>query len=707
MNAVSLSKSMLPGRSKRFGAFALDGGVNFAVFSENAERIEVCLFDAAGTQEIARHVLHGPHDGVFHGFLADCGVGLVYGLRAYGPYDPARGHRFNPNKLLLDPYAREIVGRFVWRGEHHGYELGHVDGTASIDHRDNATSALKARVPVTINTELSHTATLHSRRVAEANVVLYEVHVKGFSQQRNDIAPHLRGRFGALADPVSIAHFKRLGVTTLCLLPIQYHVDEPGLYERGLTNYWGYNTLGFFAPDPRFSQRADDPTAVNQEFRSMVEALHAHDIEVVLDVVYNHTPEGSEAGPTLSFRGLDNANWYRASPGDAGRCENLTGCGNTINTAHARVTQCVLDSLRYWVEVMGVDGFRFDLAPVLGRTRHGFDPNAAFFMALRQDPVLNNVRLIAEPWDAGYDGYQLGRFPGCFAEWNDKFRDVVREFWLYRGAGRGEFARRFSASSDLFNRGQRLPAASVNFITAHDGFTLRDVVSYSRKHNVANGEGNRDGRDGEACANLGVEGDTHDPTIGETRQRVARAMLATLLLAQGTPMLCAGDEIGNTQYGNNNAYCQDNPTTWLDWSNADVDLMQFVSRVLALRKAHPALRYDRWFSPNTGPNEPSLQWLNTCGQRMTLDDWHDASQHAFACELSSPTGAAVDAYLLLIGFNPNAHAVDFAMPDEGWCCLLNTADLSPNDGQLTQSHPYQFPAQSLVVWRRDIPIQHS
>ncbi|RYF12891.1 MAG: hypothetical protein EOO40_00005 [Deltaproteobacteria bacterium] len=428
------------------GALARDGGVNFAVPSDSATRMEVCVFDAEGQRELRRYALDGPFDGVFHGFLPGVGPGLVYGLRAYGPYAPEHGHRFNPHKLLLDPWAREIVGHFGWRAEHHGYELGHPDGPRSLDHRDNATQALKARVAPPPVIRQSH----RPRRPA-SDVILYEVHVKGFSKLLPRVPEDLRGTYAGLAHPASIAHFKRLGVTTLSLLPVQYCIDEPHLAERGLHNYWGYNTLGFFCPDPRWAQAAHraDPTAVTAEFRGMVDALHDAGLEVVLDVVYNHTPEGNEFGPTLSFRGLDNPTWYRLAADDKGRYENLTGCGNTVNCAHPRVAQFVLDSLRYWVAEMGVDGFRFDLAPVLGRTPQGFDSNAAFFTALRQDPVLAGVHLIAEPWDAAYDGYQVGRFPGRFLEWNDKFRDAVRGYWLGAGTGRGEFARRFTASRNL------------------------------------------------------------------------------------------------------------------------------------------------------------------------------------------------------------------------------------------------------------------
>ena len=691
-----------PGRCEPMGAHARDGGVNFAVFSQNAQRVELCLFDAAGATELRRYELHGPHDGVFNGFLPGIAVGQVYGLRAHGPYDPCNGHRFNAHKLLLDPCAREIVGRFEWKPEHHGYQLGHPDGPRSFDDRDNAASALKARVaPAGVPAR----GWLNAPRVAPADVVLYEVHVKGFSRQLPGVPAELRGTYAGLAHPASVAHFKALGVTTLSLLPVQYHVDEPGLAGRGLTNYWGYNTLGFFCPDPRLATKPDDPAAVNAEFRAMVATLHEHGLEVVLDVVYNHTPEGNEAGPTISFRGLDNASWYRLLPDDPGRLENLTGCGNTVNVMHPHVTQFVLDSLRYWVQEMGVDGFRFDLAPVLGRTHHGFQPDAPFFIAMRQDPILARVHLIAEPWDAAPDGYQVGRFPGRFLEWNDKFRDTVRRYWLHGGTpdavGRGELARRFTASSDLFNHGQRTPLASVNFIAVHDGYTLADLTSYARKHNEANGEANRDGRDGEPSANFGVEGPTDDPRILAQRARVRRAMLATLLLAQGTPMLCAGDEIGNSQQGNNNAYCHDAPVAWLDWAAADTDLQRFVVDVLALRRAHATLRPGDWRSTAAvGAGAPRLTWLSGRGHEMGAIDWHDEKAQAFACRIDAPPGAAapVDPALLVL-FNGADRALDFRLPAGFWQLALDSSrDLHTAlaaDAVLAQS--LHLPARALVV----------
>ncbi len=693
-NSHRLPESILTGRHEPLGSSARDGGVNFAVFSQHASSIELCVFDTTGTRELRRYRLHGPYDNVFHGFLPEVGPGLVYGFRAHGPYQPEAGHRFNASKLLLDPYAREIIGKFGWRAEHHGYELGHPDGARSLDQRDNGVHALKAAVAAPYDG--IPFLTKPPRREPE-EVVLYEVHVKGFSMLHAEIPADLRGTYAGLAHPAAIAHFRKLGVTTLSLLPVQYCVDEPALVDRGMHNYWGYNTLGFFCADPRLARRGSDSAAANEEFRRMVGSLHEKGLEVVMDVVYNHTPEGNEHGPTISFRGLDNASWYRLDRNDRSRCENLTGCGNTLNVAHPRVTQFVLDSLRYWVEEMGVDGFRFDLAPVLGRTAHGFDPSAAFFTALRQDPVLARVHLIAEPWDAGIDGYQLGRFPGRFAEWNDKFRDAVRGYWLQRGVGRGELARRFTASSDLFYHGQRRPAATVNFVTAHDGFTLSDLVSHSRKHNEANGEDGRDGRDHELCDNFGVEGASSDPAVVALRNQVKRAMLATLLLAQGTPMLCAGDEIGNSQGGNNNAYCQDNATGWLAWPDADNELVNFVGELCQLRKQEPLLRHDHWFAPRGDAGQlASVTWLTSAGQEMQMHDWHDHGTFAFACLLSA---ACNQPHRLLLLFNPEPESRDFALPEGRWHIAFNSFLQSGRAPACAMQGRVEAPARALLVLR--------
>jgi glycogen operon protein len=661
------------------GTEVRDGGVNFAVFSLHAERIELCLFDADGKTELQRYDLAGPDDGVFHGFLAGAGPGLIYGFRAHGVDDPQHGLRFNARHLLLDPNAREIVGRYQG------------------DSQENAATALKARVAAPLSVAPGF---LNAPRHAVADLVLYEVHVKGFSKTHPGIPAALQGTYAALAHPAAVAHFKSLGVTTLSLLPVQYCLDEPALTQRGQSNYWGYNTLGFCCPDPRLATQPDDPAAVTKEFRRMVEDLHAQGLEVVLDVVYNHTPEGNEHGPTLSFRGLDNATWYLLDPADRSRYENFSACGNTLNVAHPKVSQFVLDSLRYWVLQMGVDGFRFDLAPVLGRTEHGFDPSAPFLAALQQDPILARVHLIAEPWDSGPNGYQVGRFPGRFLDWNDRFRDAVRGYWLQRGVDRAEFARRMTASSDLFEHGQRRPSASINFLAVHDGFTLHDVVSYKHKHNQANGEDNRDGRDNELSGNFGVEGETGDAVVNSLRRRVWRAMLASLLLAQGTPMLCAGDEIGKTQQGNNNAYCQDNALGWLDWSRADYGLRDFVAELLALRRSQPVLRSNHWSSTTSfQPGAVQRIWRMPSGQEMMIHDWHDPGSAAFSCESfcsDAPSQGATGDRVVLV-FNPESKPTSFTFSGQWQLLLDSSAELSPG---LSASSCLLVPAHAVLVLRR-------
>ena len=700
------------GSAHPLGAQLRAGGVNFAVFAQHAQAVEVCLFDPDGQVEEARWRLHGPHDGVFHGFLPSLGAGAVYGLRVHGPYAPDQGHRHNPHKLLLDPWAREIVGRFERRDEHHGHVHGHPDGIRRPDERDNAAWALKARVVPPLPAAQAHELSHHRPRHRRDRVVLYEVHVKGYSQTLPGVPPELRGTYAGLAHPASIAHLRELGVTTLSLLPIHYAIDEPHLARLNKTNYWGYNTLGFFCVDPRWSRTPHDTAQANREFRRMVADLHAAGLEVVIDVVYNHTAEGGEDGPTLSFRGLDNASWYRLLPEDPSRCENLSGCGNTLAVWHPRVTQFVLDSLRHWVLEMGVDGFRFDLASVLGRTRgQYFHPEASFFTALRQDPVLADVHLIAEPWDSGPGGYQVGRFPGAFLDWNDRFRDAVRGYWLHGAPGRnhradsrsitrGEVARRLAGSSDLFHHSQRRPTASVNFITAHDGHTLWDVVSYHRKHNLANGEDNRDGRDNELSANFGIEGPTDHPTILAVRGRVQRAMMATLLLSQGTPMICAGDEIGKTQRGNNNAYCQDGPVSWLDWSRPDAAMLTLTRTALALRERHAVLRHPNWFSDQTAEGTmPQVHWLTLQAQPLQAQDWHDENERSLVCLYTAPGSPAVAVVLHPAG-QDSLLLLQHAMAGP-WRLALDSSMTQP--GAPTVQDTLTVPGRSVLVLESLLP----
>jgi glycogen operon protein len=674
------------GRPFPLGATPRDGGVNFAVVSEHATEVELCLFDGDGNEQ--RLPLSAHTEGVWHGFLPGAAAGQIYGYRMHGPYEPHRGHRFNPHKLLLDPYAREIVGRFDWDDAHFGYQVGHPDSERSFDRRNNAAVALKARVAQTPPAA----ASAPGPHVPVADTVLYELHVKGFSRLHVGVPEPLRGTYAGLAHPASITHLTALGVTTVALLPVHFSIPESRLRESGLTNYWGYNTIGYFCPDPRLSSTPLDPTATGTEFRAMVDRLHEAGLEVVLDVVYNHTAEGDERGPTISFRGLDNALYYRLVPDDRARYENWTGCGNTVNVPQPRVTQLVLDSLRYWAGEMGVDGFRFDLGVTLGRTAIAFDPHAAFFVALLQDPTLAHTKLIAEPWDLGPDGYQLGRFPGRFMEWNDRFRDSLRRFWLQRGVGRGELVRRIAGSSDRFHHGRRLPCASVNYVTSHDGFTLTDLVSYSDRHNEANGEANHDGHPENLSTNCGVEGPTDDADVNTQRARLKRALLVTLLTAQGTPMLLAGDEIGHTQRGNNNAYCQDNDISWLDWSSADMELLDFVRRLLALRRAHPHFRVNRWLSEHKNADgHKEIEWLRPDGEMMTVDDWHDESQHGLAV-------MGGDAHLRLMAlFNAEPAALEFTLPAGRWRVELDSARPERDVGKVVEARHTVDP-QSVVLF---------
>jgi glycogen operon protein len=682
------------------GATLTPRGVNFALFSENAEAVDLCLFDAAGTHEMTRHRLAHKTDGVWHAELPGVAAGVVYGYRVHGPYAPDRGHRFNANKLLLDPYAREIVGRFTSRAENFGYERDHPDEHRSFDRRDNAAYALKARVAAPL--PAPHIAPPHT---PVADTVLYEVHVKGFTKLHPDIAREQRGTYAGLAHPRAIEHLTRLGITAVSLLPVHFSVPEGRLEGQGLTNYWGYNTIGFFTPDARLSSTPHDPAATRAEFRAMVDALHAAGIEVILDVVYNHSAEGDARGPTISLRGIDNASYYKLAHDDRSRYENFTGCGNTINIGHPRVTQLVLDSLRYWVGDMAVDGFRFDLGPVLGRTNRDFDAHAPFFTALAQDPVLARAKLIAEPWDVGPHGYQLGRFPGRFLEWNDRFRDGARLFWLSRGVTRGEFARRLTASSDRFHHGTRLPTASVNFVAAHDGFTLRDVVSYNHKHNHANGEHNHDGHHANFSHNSGHEGPTPDAAINAHRARLQRALLATALMAQGTPMLLGGDELGRTQRGNNNAYCQDNEVSWFDWAHADRALADFVAHLIRLRRELPALRLVSWLNDHADADgHRDSTWLAAdavASRAMTVDDWHDTQRHCLGLLLTPR-----DATPALLMANAEPAAVTFALPAGHWVRRLDSSSgdcsaLPINTGTI------DVPAQAVLLLSGAEPAQNA
>ena len=671
MDSLSVS-SLQAGRAWPMGVHFDGHGLNVAVFSANATAIELCIFDTEGIREVTRLRLPCRTADVWHGYLPQGAPGLIYGLRAHGPWRPDRGHRFDASKLLLDPCAREIVGDFIWSEEHFALDRQHP---RHMDAHDNARLALKARV-VHDNYDWGNDKHPYTPL---AQTVLYECHVRGFSQQHPGIPEALRGSFAALAHPVAISHLKQLGISAVNLLPVHYAISEERLVSVGLSNYWGYNTLGFYCVNPRLASGALGMNP-RDEFRHMVRALHRAGIEVILDVVYNHTAEGDHNGPTLSFRGLDNANYYHLVGNDPSHYENFSGCGNTLNVRHFRVLQMVMDSLRYWVTEMHVDGFRFDLASVLGRTDHGYSANAAFFAAVAQDPVLTRVKLIAEPWDLGPGGYQVGGFPRGWLEWNDHFRDGMRRFWVQSAASpqaevpkssRGDFAMRLCGSSDLYQPRQRAPVKSVNYVVSHDGFTLLDLVSYNHRHNLANGEDNRDGTGDNLSFNCGVEGPSSDPTVLHLRARLQRALLACTVLAQGTPMLSAGDEIGHTQGGNNNPYCQDNALTWIDWTRLDHDLLAFTQRVIGLR--HQLLPFaSQWYTGLTGADGvDDLSWWEADGTALQGVNWHQALSRSLTCLIGKP-GRSPKPLALLI--NASAHATPFVLPHGQWQSMLDTSD---------------------------------
>ncbi len=633
-------------------------GTNFAVFSAHAERMELCLFDPMGNREVARFDLPECTDEIWHGYLPNVRTGMVYGYRAHGPYRPQEGHRFNPHKLLLDPYARRFAGTLRWSDALFGYRIHSPRGDLSFDRRDSAPGALKA----VVSEDVFDWGDDRPPDVPWSKTIIYETHLRGLTMLHPEIRPNERGTFAALADASVIKYLRDLGITAVELLPIQAFVQDRHLVQKGLRNYWGYNTIGFFAIEPRYLSDGS-----RNDMRVAVRRLHAAGIEVILDVVYNHTAEGSELGPTLSFRGLDNASYYRLVPDNRRHCINYTGTGNTLNLSHPRVLQMVMDSLRYWVTSFHVDGFRFDLGVTLGREWDGFDPGSGFFDALRQDPILTRVKLISEPWDLGPGGYQLGHHPPGFAEWNDRFRDSTRRFWRGDAGERPEFAARLAGSGDLFDRHARRPWASINYAAAHDGFTLADVVSFAERHNEANGEDNKDGQGENYSSNWGVEGSTSDESVLAIRARVQRAMLATVMFAHGTPMLLAGDEFGQTQHGNNNAYCQDNEMSWLVWKLArspqGQELTTFVARLIAVRQEHAALRSRHFLH---GLREPApgiydIAWFNEDGSLVPEESWTNP-EHRLLCLRRATRNGDGSVSLLTLLLNPTPQDRVFQLP---------------------------------------------
>jgi len=645
------------------------------LFSAHAERVDLCLFDARGRRELERITLPEYTDQVWHGYLPEARPGQLYGYRVYGPYDPQRGHRFNHNKLLLDPYAKLLFGQIRWSDVHYGYRIGAPREDLSFDRRDNSSGMPKCVVVDTAFTWGDDRRLQH--RWHES--IVYELHVRGFTMQNEAVAPAYRGTFAGLGSAPMIEYLSNLGITAVELLPIHAFIDERTLVEKRLRNYWGYNSIGFFAPEQRYMATRD-----LGEFKTMIKNLHEARIEVILDVVYNHTAEGNERGPTLSFRGIDNKSYYKLPAGSERNTMDYTGCGNSLNLEHPRVLQMVLDSLRYWVQEMHVDGFRFDLATTLARGVNDYSRSSNFLAAIGQDPLLARVKLIAEPWDLGEGGYQVGNFPPGWSEWNDQYRDTVRRFWQGTDGTVGALASRLTGSSEIFAREGRRPRASVNFVTAHDGFTLMDLVSYNEKHNETNIEDNRDGVNHNYSWNCGVEGPTDDPAVRNLRVQQRRNFMTTLLLSQGLPMLLGGDELGNSQRGNNNAYCQDNPVGWVDWHNpeADGDLLNFTRSLIRLRLEHPVFRRPRFFHGKSMPNMQvkDITWMRVDGGEMTAEDWYHGGRRTLGLLLGGDPG---DEFVSLLGYPER---------DDSFLLLLNAHD---------EVVPYILPkADHRIHWER-------
>jgi glycogen operon protein len=697
-----------PGRPYPLGATYDGVGTNFSIFSEVAERVELSLFDETGAE--VRLPLNEQTALCWHGYIPNVGPRQRYGFRVTGPYEPERGQRCNPAKLLLDPYARAIEGGVSWDEAVFPYRLGDPNADLAQDERDNA-----AFVPRSVVVSPWFDWGEDRRpNTPWHETVIYETHVKGFTFCHPRLPPELRGTYAGLAHPEVLQHLRRLGITAVELLPVHQFVHDHLLVKRGLRNYWGYNSIGYLAPHNEYCSSGQRGDQVN-EFKSMVRALHAAGIEIILDVVYNHTAEGNQLGPALSFRGIDNAAYYRLNPDDPRQYVDYTGTGNSLNMRNPHVLQLIMDSLRYWVQEMHVDGFRFDLAATLARELHDVDRLSAFFDLIQQDPMVSQVKLIAEPWDVGEGGYQVGNFPVLWSEWNGKYRDCVRDLWRSQPGTLAEFGYRFTGSSDLYESGGRRPAASVNFVTAHDGFTLSDLVSYNEKHNQANGEENQDGENDNRSWNCGVEGPSDDAAVRAMRDRQKRNFLSTLLLSQGVPMLLGGDEIGRSQQGNNNAYCQDNEVSWYDWGKLDRVMLDFTRRLLELRREHPAFRRRRWFQgrPIRGTGAKDIAWFTPLGQEMSDEDWQAGFAKSMivflngeAIESPGPLGERVvdDSFLLLV--NASEGDLEFQLPQETfgrrWVKLVDTAQplLGLSLDEYDAKSVLRLTARSLMLLRR-------
>ena len=700
----------MPGHPYPLGATWDGKGVNFAIFSEHATRVDLCLFESAGApKESHRIPLTEQTNRIWHIYLPDARPGWLYAYRVHGPYDPSSGHRFNPAKILVDPYAKAVTRRIQWDDAMFAYRIGDPAEDLARDYRDNAAFASLCAVVDPAFTWGND----RPPRIPWHRTVIYETHVKGLTVRHPEVPQPLRGTYAGLACEPVIQHLLGLGVTAIELLPVHHHVDDYDLTRRGLTNYWGYNTLSFFAPDNRYGSGTMN---LADEFKMMVRSLHDWGIEVILDVVYNHTAEGNHLGPTLSLRGIDNAAYYRLDKDNPRFYVDYTGCGNTLNMLHPQVLQLIMDSLRYWVGEMHVDGFRFDLASALARELHEVDRLGAFFDIIQQDPVISQVKLIAEPWDLGEGGYQIGNFPVLWAEWNGKYRDAIRRFWKGEGRQVAEMATRLAGSSDLYEQGGRRPHASVDFITSHDGFTLHDLVSYNQKHNEANGENNRDGTDDNISWNGGAEGPTDDPEIRALREKQKRNFMATLMFSQGVPMICGGDEIGRTQRGNNNAYCQDGEISWYGWNlnKEQREFLQFVRDVLRLRKTHPVLRRHKFFQGRylRGSEIKDIAWFSPKGHEMTDEEWNAESARCLGVRLAGDAiddvdelGQRITGDTLLILLNAHHEAVPFILPahkkDTRWGLTLDTAAEKPEKGKRLArgGRTYNLQERSLAVFR--------
>jgi isoamylase len=702
-----------PGHPYPLGATWDGEGVNFALFSEHATAVELCLFDGPDSSKESHRIrLEEQTDQVWHAYIHGLWPGQHYGYRVHGPYAPQEGHRFNHHKLLIDPYAKSIAGTVEWSDAMFGYRIGDPQADLSFHTRDNA-----ANVPKCVIVDQAFTwGADRQLKTPWDRTVIYEVHVKGFTARHPEVPDHMRGTYSGLTTPAVIDHLLELGVTAVELLPVHHFVRDKHLVDQGLTNYWGYNTIGFLSPDIRYAVSPVRGRHV-REFKTMVKTLHSAGLEVILDVVYNHTAEGNQLGPTLSFRGIDNSAYYRLVNTDKRYYTDYTGCGNTLNVTHPRTLQLIMDSLRYWVTEMHVDGFRFDLASTLARELHAVDRLSAFFDILHQDPILSQTKLIAEPWDVGEGGYQVGNFPVGWAEWNGKYRDTIRRYVKGDGGQMAELAYRLTGSSDLYGTSGRRPFASINFVTAHDGFTLNDLVSYNQKHNEANGENNQDGTNDNDSWNCGVEGPTNNPEILQLRERQKRNFLTLLFLSQGVPMLCGGDEIGRTQNGNNNSYCQDNEISWFDWNldRAQSDLLAFVRYLIAFRKQHPVLRRRRFFQGRhiRGSEVKDLSWFRPDGKEMTDEDWNAGYAKSLTLRLAGDaiaerdqTGHPIVDDTLLVLLNAHHTPLAFTLPAHKrgirWHPVLDTALPGENGKQVTGfkgGEQYEMEARSIAVLR--------